>query len=60
MVFLPGGSLPKQGEIFRQPELARTLETSRSTAPAFSIAARLLPALCSFTKQTVEHWVQKT
>jgi gamma-glutamyltranspeptidase len=25
-VFLPGGSLPKQGEIFRQPDLARTLE----------------------------------
>src|ERR1700724_3879427 len=26
MVFLPGGSLPKRGEIFRQPDLARTLE----------------------------------
>jgi gamma-glutamyltranspeptidase/glutathione hydrolase len=25
-VFQPGGSLPKQGEIFRQPDLARTLE----------------------------------
>jgi gamma-glutamyltranspeptidase len=25
-VFLPGGRLPKQGEIFRQPDLARTLK----------------------------------
>jgi gamma-glutamyltranspeptidase len=69
------GLIIRQGIIddIRQPQACQNRErysgsrtslepwrTSRSTAPAFSIAARLLLALCSFTKPTVEHWVQKT
>jgi len=49
-VFMPGGRAPRDGELFRNPALARTLREVAASGQAFTRRGRFAEAICAFSR----------
>jgi len=49
-VFMPRGAAPREGEIFRNPALARTLRDVAALGPGFTRRGRFAEAICAFSR----------
>ena len=49
-VFMPGGRTPREGEIFRNAALARTLRDVAAKGPEFTRTGRFAEAICAYSK----------
>lgn len=49
-VFMPGGRAPRDGELFRNPALARTLRDIAASGRAFTRRGRFAEAICAFSR----------